>query len=343
MFDSPMARDAPSPGSRPARAVDRLRADFQLSIVVLFGASSALLILPFGIYRALTGSWWVATLDLVLVLCIGGACGWAWWRDDTRRVGWFLALVYTAGAVASAELLGVIGAFWMYAAILANFFLVGRGGAWSISVAAVAILGFRGEAFDTAAQLASFAATALLVSFLAWILGNRTEAQRLQLEQLASRDALTGVHNRRALTEELALAAEAFARGAPPAAIVVLDLDHFKRINDEFGHEAGDRVLVEFCDVVRRHVRAVDRLFRLGGEEFVLLLARPPSSGLRPFTDTLRERVAANLRCPGGAVTVSAGAATLRAGEGWESWLRRADAALYRAKATGRDRTEIAD
>jgi diguanylate cyclase (GGDEF)-like protein len=181
------------------------------------------------------------------------------------------------------------------------------------------------------------------VSFLAWILGNRTEAQRLQLEQLATRDALTGVHNRRALTEELALATEAFARGAPPAAIVVLDLDHFKRINDEFGHEAGDRVLVAFADCARAHVRSIDRLFRLGGEEFVLLLARAPASGLRPFTDTLRERVRASLRGPDGPVTVSAGVAMLRTGEGWEAWLRRADAALYRAKAAGRDRTEVAD
>jgi diguanylate cyclase (GGDEF)-like protein len=323
--------------------VDRLRADFQLSIVLLFGACSALLILPFGIYRALQGAWPVAILDLLLVLAIAGACGWAWWRGDTRRVGLFLALVYTAGAVASAELLGVIGAFWMYAVIVANFFLLGRGGAWALSAAAVAILGWRGEAFETGAQLASFAATALLVSFLAWILGNRTEAQRLQLEQLATRDALTGVHNRRALTEELALATEAFARGAPAAAIVVLDLDHFKRINDEFGHEAGDRVLVAFADCVRAHVRSIDRLFRLGGEEFVLLLARAPASGLRPFTDTLRERVRASLRGPDGPVTVSAGVAMLRTGEGWEAWLRRADAALYRAKASGRDRTEVAD
>ena len=338
-----MATDAPPPQSRPARALDRLRANFQLSIVLFFGSCSALLILPFGVYRALTGAWWVAALDFVLVLAIVGSCGWAWWRADTRRVGWFLALVYTAGAVASAELLGVIGAFWMYPAIIANFFLVGHTGAWAMSFAAVAILGGRGIAFETPAHLASFAATALLVCFLAWILGNRTEAQRRRLEQLATRDALTGVNNRRALTEELALAAAAFARGAPPAAIVMRDLGRFKRINDEYGHEAGDRVLVEFCDVVRDHVRAVDRLLRLGGEEFVLLLARPPSSGLRPFTDTLRERVRAHLRCPDGPVTVSAGAATLRAGEGWESWLRRADAALYRAKAAGRDRTEIAD
>jgi diguanylate cyclase (GGDEF)-like protein len=343
MLDSDMPRDAPSPSPRPARAVDRLRADFQLSIVVLFGASSALLILPFGIYRALTGAWLVASLDLLLVAAIIGACGWAWWRGDTRRVGGFLAVVYTAGAVASAELLGVIGAFWMYAAIVANFFLLGRGGAWALSVASVAILGWRGEAFDDRAQLASFAATSVLVSFLAWILGNRTEAQRIQLEQLATRDALTGVHNRRALTEELALATEAFARGAPPAAIVVLDLDHFKRINDELGHEAGDRVLVAFADCVRARVRNVDRLFRLGGEEFVLLLSRAPSSGLRPFTDNLRERVRASLRGPDGPVTVSAGVALLRAGEDWESWLRRADAALYRAKASGRDRTEVAD
>jgi diguanylate cyclase (GGDEF)-like protein len=323
-------------------ALSRLRADFHLSIVVLFGAVSSLLILPFGIYRAMTGAWAVAALDATLVFAIAGACGWAWWKGDSRRVGALLAVTYTLGALASAELLGVIGVFWMYAVVVSNFFLLRRRWAWTITLAAIGALLWQGDAFDTAAQAASFTATALLVAFLSWILANRTEAQRTQLEQLATRDPLTGVHNRRALTEELALAADAFARGEPAPAMLVLDLDRFKRINDECGHAAGDRVLVDFCDVLRRHVRRVDRLFRLGGEEFVLLLSKAPASGLRSFADTLRERVRGELRSPLGPVTVSVGAATLQPGESWEDWLRRADAALYRAKASGRDRTEVA-
>jgi diguanylate cyclase (GGDEF)-like protein len=323
-------------------ALARLRADFQLSIVVLFGAVSSILILPFGIYRAATGAWAVAALDGALVLLIVGACGWAWWQGDSRRIGALLAVTYTLGALASAELLGVIGVFWMYAVVVANFFLLRRRWAWAITLAAMAGLLWQGNAFDTPAQAASFAATILLVAFLSWILANRTEAQRVQLEQLATRDPLTGVHNRRALTEELALATEAMARGGPAPAMLVLDLDHFKRVNDACGHAAGDRVLVQFCDILRRHVRSVDRLFRFGGEEFVLLLTKAPASGLQPFTDTLRERVRGELRSPLGPVTVSVGAAVLKPGESWEDWLRRADAAMYRAKAGGRDRSEVA-
>ena len=337
-----MRPDDPPAPTRSPRAVERLRADFHLSIVVLFGAVSSILILPFGIYRAVTGAWAVAALDAALVLFIASACGWAWWKGDSRRVGALLAVTYTLGALASAEMLGVIGVFWLYAVVVANFFLLRRRWAWAITLSAIGVLLWQGDAFDTRAQAASFAATALLVAFLSWILANRTEAQRVQLEQLATRDALTGVRNRRALTEELALAVDAFARGGPAPAMLVLDLDHFKRINDECGHAAGDRVLVDFCDVLRRHVRRVDRLFRFGGEEFVLLLAAVPTSGLRPFTDTLRERVRGELRSPLGPVTVSVGAAALQPGESWEDWLRRADAALYRAKAAGRDRSEVA-
>ncbi|MCE3001875.1 MAG: GGDEF domain-containing protein [Xanthomonadaceae bacterium] len=332
-----------TPGKTRAQpALARLRADFQLSIVVLFGAVSAPLILPFGIYRAMAGQWAVAALDAALVLGIAGACGWAWWRGEARRVGAALSVLYTGGALASAEMLGVIGVFWMYAVVVANFFLLRRRWAWTVTLASIGVLLWRGDAFDTAAQAWSFAATALLVGFLAWILANRTEAQRVELEQLATRDALTGVHNRRALTEELALATESMARGGPAAALLLFDLDHFKRINDACGHGAGDAVLVAFCEVLRAHVRRTDRLFRIGGEEFVLLLPQVPASGLRAFADTLRERVRGDLRSPLGPVTVSIGGTILRAGESWEDGLRRADGALYRAKAGGRDRAEVA-
>jgi diguanylate cyclase len=337
-----MPRDRPAAPAPAQPALARLRADFHLSIVVMFGAVSALLILPFGIYRALTGAWAVAALDALLVLGIAGACGWAWWRGDARRVGAALAVLYTAGALASAELLGVIGVFWMYAVVVANFFLLRRRWAWAITLSSIGVLLWHGDSFDTPAQAWSFAATALLVAFLAWILANRTEAQRIELEQLATRDALTGVHNRRALTEELALAAESMARGGPAAALLLFDLDRFKRINDECGHASGDAVLVAFCEVLRAHVRRTDRLFRIGGEEFVLLLPQVPAAGLKAFADTLRDRVRGELRSPLGPVTVSVGASTLRAGESWEDALRRADGALYRAKAAGRDRSEVA-
>jgi diguanylate cyclase (GGDEF)-like protein len=143
------------------------------------------------------------------------------------------------------------------------------------------------------------------------------------------------------MTRELHIAAEAFRRHRVPVGLLVMDLDHFKRINDELGHEAGDRVLVDFARLVQSRCRAGDRLFRYGGEEFVLLLPGTRGDALRPLADELRRAVAHGLRADGREVTVSVGGAALQPGEDNNRWLARADAAMYQAKREGRDRVVV--
>jgi diguanylate cyclase (GGDEF)-like protein len=122
-----------------------------------------------------------------------------------------------------------------------------------------------------------------------------------------------------------------------------MDLDHFKQINDSFGHQAGDQVLVAFVDLIKRSSRQEDRLFRFGGEEFLLLLPNTDEHGLLAASTHLQQQIAQNLPGPGGPVTVSIGGAILRNHEHWESWLERADQCLYQAKSAGRNRTIIDD
>ena len=105
----------------------RLKADFQLSIITLFGVCSLLLILPFAIYRVVSGNWLVASLDFLLVVGIACPVIYAWRTGNHVFAGRILVLIYSSGAILSAVLLGVVGLFWMYATILANFFLeIGR-------------------------------------------------------------------------------------------------------------------------------------------------------------------------------------------------------------------------
>ena len=319
----------------------RLRADFQLSIITLFGACSLLLILPFAIYRLWTGNWAVAALDFVLVLGITCPVVYAWRTGNNVNAGRVLVLIYSSGAVVSAELLGVVGLFWMYATILANFFLVGRRTATLITVLSLIILVLVGKGFENTAQIFSFVATSGLVSTLAFILANRTEAQRLELELLATRDALTGIYNRRAMTQELSIAVEVNKRHQGPISLIIFDLDNFKHINDERGHAEGDRVLVAFTELISQRTRSTDRFFRYGGEEFVLLMPAVGHTELLLIAEKLRQKISSELRSAGEIVTVSLGAAELHAQEGWQDWLRRADAALYAAKSAGRNRTVL--
>ncbi len=163
-----------------------------------------------------------------------------------------------------------------------------------------------------------------------------------RLERLAMRDALTGALNRRAIMEALDAALDAADPQAGPLAVALVDLDHFKGINDRFGHPVGDDVLRRFVTVAARSLRVSDRIGRWGGEEFLVVL--PASGGAeaaRMVADRLREAVATHPWSEFGAeleVTVSVGVALARPGMTQGELLGRADLSLYRAKRAGRDR-----
>ena len=162
--------------------------------------------------------------------------------------------------------------------------------------------------------------------------------------EMGMTDALTGLQNRRYMESHLAVLAEqAFSRGKP-LALMMLDIDHFKSINDTYGHVVGDDVLREFAGRIRESVRGIDLACRYGGEEFVIVM---PDTDLR-FAGTVAERVrraianepfTANKGTERIEVTISIGLTTLeKKGESVADVLRRADRALYRAKNNGRNR-----
>ncbi|WP_033343477.1 diguanylate cyclase [Catenuloplanes japonicus] len=164
------------------------------------------------------------------------------------------------------------------------------------------------------------------------------ELLRADLAEQALRDHLTGLHNRRHLMAGLARLAGA----GGPLSVALIDIDHFKRINDRYGHAAGDTVLVRVADALRDAVRPGDLVARYGGEEFVLVLAGPEAL---PRVDALRELVATTPIEVGDGrtvtVTFSAGIAELTGGESPDELLESADTALYAAKNAGRNRVEV--
>ncbi len=320
----------------------RLRNNYQLALITLFGASSALLILPFAVYRFATGATRAGILDTLLVAGMLSVVGYAWRTGNVLGPGRILAAINTTGAVASASLLGDVGLFWMYAVQITNYFLIPLRAAAVVSLAALAILVVRGKAFDSTAELMSFLVSSLLVSLLSYILSSRTHDQRRQLEALASQDPLTGIFNRRALQSELEIAVAGRKRGGAATGLVLFDIDRFKRVNDECGHETGDHVLVNLARQTAAGLRGVDRLFRYGGEEFVVLLPGTDVAGLAIAAEHLRDRIERDVASPIGPVTVSVGCAALAMDETSAAWLARADAALYRAKQSGRNCVEMA-
>ncbi|MCP5151645.1 MAG: GGDEF domain-containing protein [Ectothiorhodospiraceae bacterium] len=159
--------------------------------------------------------------------------------------------------------------------------------------------------------------------------------------QRAMHDALTGLYNRRALDERLAEEHARHLRHGGGLAVLVLDVDHFKRINDQFGHAAGDRVLKAVGQVLARCTRASDVVGRFGGEEFLCLLPGTNAEQALVLADKLRVRLAETRfrhRDDTVQVTVSIGVAAFTAGEAPDAVIERADVALYAAKRGGRNR-----
>ncbi len=170
---------------------------------------------------------------------------------------------------------------------------------------------------------------------------NSIKLQR-EYEHVASTDGLTGLHNRRWLNDSFKRQLNRCERNGQPCSIIMLDIDHFKQMNDRFGHLAGDRVLCTVAQVLLNMLRPTDLVARYGGEEFALCLPETPLKGAWVIADRLRKAIAntptpfeeGKLLPP---ANVSLGIAAMQPSQSLDSLLSAADSALYRAKANGRN------
>lgn len=214
------------------------------------------------------------------------------------------------------------------------------------------------DTYDARVQAAYFVSLVLFVCGLTAVSGRvaamrqRLRAQRTELAQaidrislLATRDELTGLLNRRAMTELLGNERQRSDRAGHAWSVAILDIDHFKRINDKHGHAAGDEALRVVARVCTSMMRSSDAVARWGGEEFVLLFRDVAPSQAVAAAERIRASVATS---PVGfanttfGLTASIGVATWRAGDDIAQTLSRADRALYAAKVAGRDRVQVA-
>jgi|GEM_PF-229355 len=177
--------------------------------------------------------------------------------------------------------------------------------------------------------------------------GRTKELERAltRVRDMAMRDDLTGLYNRRQLMEYLHRQKALADRGTLAFALCYVDLDHFKRVNDLFGHKQGDEVLRAFAEIARKVVREEDFVARIGGEEFVLVLTNATLADAVQVSNRLRRQTQLMMidpKAPDFAVTASVGVAAYRAREAVEQLMSRADTAMYAAKTQGRNRVVLA-
>lgn len=251
-------------------------------------------------------------------------------------------VVLSGGAEAIAEY--AMFYFWV---VLSAFYFFPREVATAqlvlVGICLAAVLLLKPEAHDPVLLWLMAMGTLTVAGTLIRLLSERMQHIVAQLDNAARTDPLTGLLNRRGLAERMDLELARTRRTKQPIAVIVADLDHFKRMNDRYGHEAGDETLTHVADIMRLKKRAIDAAARTGGEEFVLVL---------PDTDTrealaLAERIRLAIRDAYSdhplAQTISMGVAAFPQNGGTLAEVSRAaDAALYEAKLGGRDRSVLA-
>ncbi|PKN96486.1 MAG: hypothetical protein CVU43_20455 [Chloroflexi bacterium HGW-Chloroflexi-5] len=168
------------------------------------------------------------------------------------------------------------------------------------------------------------------------------ESANVRITQLMNTDPLTGLANRRQLLQRLDVEISKARRHGYPLSAVMIDIDHFKSINDTFGHDGGDRVLAGVAQTMRSMCRKEDIVARFGGEEFVLILPFSPAASTLECAERIRKAIQ-NTSFEGISSQVSAsfGVTLFSPDDTQDSFLKRADDALYKAKASGRNRTEL--
>ena len=253
-----------------------------------------------------------------------------------------LLFICTLQLLATVLMVQEYSILWSYAFTAGFYMLLARKQAvvvsvlWVLVSSALAFYLFSPE--QALIYSLSLAASSLGMEVLSSILYRHED----NLKNLALRDPLTNAFNRRALMQELEEAEAVHKRYHTAMSIIMIDIDHFKKINDTYGHHEGDTVLVNFVEALSRRLRDTDKFFRLGGEEFVVLLQSTLIQEAEQIAASYCSLISKAILSQKVAITVSCGVAEVRYDESVSEWLNRCDSALYHAKSKGRNRVEMA-
>jgi len=309
--------------------------------LVLSGAG-VLGVSPFMVLRYMQGEWVAAIVDTVIV---AGFLGIGIYVYNTRRVkiaSISIACFCIAGVITTVYVIGPHQVYWAYPALMAVFYLVRPRTAMVLSMVTLVALIPRLLGNVDSHTMTTVLITIAVMSSFAFAFSLVTNQQREQLMQLATKDPLTGAGNRRSLDAKLNDVVNNRRRTGMAASMLLIDLDHFKKVNDVHGHRVGDQILKRVTDIVNLRIRVTDSLYRIGGEEFVVVLEGQDTARAEHLAEQLRTLVHENELVPDRSLTISLGVAELIADETANDWMHRADQALYDAKRAGRNTTSVA-
>ena len=294
-------------------------------------------ITPFAVIRFIRGEWLAGIVDTIIVLIVASIFLYVLRTGKVRIPSIILTLCYMSVMVAVNYIIGPSLIFWAYPTMAAAYFLVKPSEGLLINATALVALLPALMIGTTNLEMAGLLITLIMNNSFAYLYARFSLQHQEKLARMATLDALTGVGNRAIFIDDMGKAIAAKRRFGTNLCLIMMDLDHFKQINDEHGHLTGDAALVSLMKLCRERVRGIDRIYRIGGEEFAIIATGIESDGAHFLAEDIRGMVAQSSLLRGIKVTVSLGIASCIPGDSIESLMGRADKALYRAKNQGRD------
>ncbi|MDC0601946.1 GGDEF domain-containing protein [Aliiglaciecola sp.] len=312
-------------------------------IIMTLSGGSCLGILPFAVLRLLQQDWAVAALDVFAVIATSILFCYVFITHNTKTPARILAFLSMFVVFITVSLKGTEQLMWIYPALTAIFFLLPANLAAIYSVVVLSALAWVLRSEWTLFLALEFYISSSATLLFSYAFADRMRKQQEQLFELATKDPLTGAGNRRAMEQKL-LDILAFQRREQgyPASLILMDLDNFKQVNDNYGHAKGDDILAAFVQTISQRIRATDRLYRFGGEEFVVIAENTSRKEAINLAEDLRSTVETDGWLAEHGITISVGTAKYEPQETAFEWLGRADQAMYQAKDLGRNNCCVA-
>ena len=244
---------------------ETISGDLRLALILFIGVAFSAAVLSFGLFRLYQGQIAHAVIDITMVVVFAFVTFVAFWTGNSRDTGAILVSFGCFGATITGIFLGWEGFVWMYPAIMVSMFMAKPQFGFIMSMMMIIISFIFSTHFESSIQMVSSFATYLMIAFLSAVISWRYNVQYNQIAIRVEHDSLTGTRNRYALEPLLEESIDFVAKGEKPTAIIMFDIDHFKAINDTYGHQKGDHILKQTAETVINTCRTSDKTCRYGG------------------------------------------------------------------------------
>ncbi|MFW5447264.1 MAG: GGDEF domain-containing protein [Methylophagaceae bacterium] len=312
--------------------------DFIVKSTFWVSITSTLLLIPFTINNFIQGRFLLGIFTtIILLLCSINA--WFGLNGQYRNgLNLFaIAPIFTFAIGLAFYQLGIAGSYWAPLALLALYYTLPQEQARIVNVLYLCIIiPIAWHVLDPALAV-RFLAVLLGISFFAFASIHEIYKTHYLLKEQSITDNLTGLYNRSLLQNSIENAINQSQRSNTPMAILMLDIDQFKKINDQFGHDIGDSVLKSTGEFLADFFRSSDIVFRIGGEEFLAIIYNTDNASSLKVAEKLRQEFELLPLIPNHTVTISIGVSNLQPNMDWKEWMKHGDENLYKAKSNGRN------